>query len=190
MASRRIPLRAVVASTVLALAAAMAVVVVLGDDDDSEAASAEEAFELNETGELPASVGNVELGALGDEPATTLAEYLGEPVVVNFFASWCTPCLEEMPDLEAVHRDLGDRVTIVGLATTDTEDRALAMVERTGVTYPTYADPGSAVAFFGGTSMPTTVFIDAAGQVVDVSSEKLDEAELRQRISDELGVAA
>jgi thiol-disulfide isomerase/thioredoxin len=95
-----------------------------------------------------------------------------------------------MPDFEAVHQDIGDRVTIVGLATTDTEDKALAMVERTGVTYPTYTDPGSAMAFFGGTSMPTTVFIDAAGEVVDVSSEKLDEAELRSRISDELGVAA
>jgi thiol-disulfide isomerase/thioredoxin len=173
----------------VALAAAAAVVVVL-DDDGSGAASPDEAFELNETGALPASVGEVELAALGDRRATTLAEYLGEgPVVVNFFASWCTPCLEEMPDFEAVHQDIGDRVTIIGLATTDTEDKALAMVVRTGVTYPTYADPGSAIAFFGGTSMPTTVFIDAAGEAVDVSSEKLDEAELRRRISDELGVA-
>jgi thiol-disulfide isomerase/thioredoxin len=183
-----------VASTVLALAAAVGVVALFGggDGDDDDPASAEE-LTLTETGPLPSSTAAVELTALGDGPAAVLGDYLGErPVVVNFFASWCAPCLEEMPAFEAVHQELGDRLTVVGLAlqTNDTEERALAMVERTGVTYPTFADPGSAIAFFGGTIMPTTVFIDASGEVVDVVSEELDEDELRSRIADQLGVTS
>jgi cytochrome c biogenesis protein CcmG, thiol:disulfide interchange protein DsbE len=110
---------------------------------------------------------------------------------VNFFASWCVPCVEEMPAIEAVHQSLGDQVTIVGLANQDRDEDALATVEATGVTYPTYGDPdASAIGYFGGLSMPTTVFIAADGTVVDVNSGPLTEAELRTKISDLFGIAA
>ena len=78
----------------------------------------------------------------------------------------------------------------MGLANTDTEDKALEMVSDTGVTYPTFNDPdASAVTFFGGTTMPTTVFIDADGEVVSVESQTFDEASLKSRISELLGVS-
>ena len=149
-------------------------------------------YELSPQGELPASVGDVRLGSLGDEPDAALGDLLtGKPLLLNFFASWCRPCVTEMPAIEAVHRSLGDRLTIVGLANQDDADDALETVAVTGVTYPTYADPsGDALTYFGGMAMPTTVFIAADGTVVDVASGELSEGELRARIDRLLGVAS
>ena len=134
----------------------------------------------------------VRLAALDGGDDRALGELLGStPVVVNFFASWCVPCIDEMPAFEAVHRSLGDRVTFVGMANRDTAEQALGTVEATGVTYPTYDDPdASALTYFGGLGMPTTVFIDASGEVVDVHSGPLTEAELRGRLDDLFGMAA
>jgi cytochrome c-type biogenesis protein len=110
---------------------------------------------------------------------------------VNFFASWCVPCIDEMPAFERVHQSLGGQVTFLGMANRDAPGDALATVEATGVTYPTFDDPdASALTYFGGLTMPTTVFIDAAGEVVEVNSGPLTEVELRARIADLFGVPA
>ncbi|HEY8526542.1 MAG TPA: TlpA disulfide reductase family protein [Acidimicrobiales bacterium] len=195
MATRRLPLLPVVVATVLAVAAASAVFLLLGGGDGSSGASGsgDEVVELTDPitpEDLPTSTAEVELASLGDGPDHRLADYLarGRPVVLNFFASWCTPCLREMPAFEALHREMGDRVTVVGLAYQDESDRARQMVERTGVTYPTYADEGGrAIAFFGGTAMPTTVFIGADGEVEAMSSRELSEQDLRDQVADLLG---
>jgi len=187
----------VIAATALSLVAALGAVALLdgGDargDDAAPRDDAAEGYELAPQGELPSSVAGVRLASLRDEPDAALGELLtGKPVVVNFFASWCVPCVEEMPAIEAVHQSLGDRVTIVGMANQDSVADSLATVDATGVTYPTYADPdGSALTYFGGLAMPTTVFIAADGTVVDVNSGDLSEPELRARISDLFGLAA
>jgi thiol-disulfide isomerase/thioredoxin len=179
----------------LALAAALGVVALLDGGGDAPAAGDGDGvagYELSPAGELPASVADVRLVSLDGGDDRALGELLGStPVVVNFFGSWCVPCIDEMPALEAVHQSLGDRVTFVGMANRDTAERALATVAATGVTYPTYDDPdASALTYFGGLAMPTTVFIDASGEVVDVHSGPLTEAELRSRLDDLFGVAA
>jgi len=195
VANRRIPLAAVFAATTFALVAAVGAAALLGWGDESPASSASDnadGMELSAQGDLPDSVAGVRLGALGDQPDASLGELIGtKPVVLNFFASWCAPCLTEMPGFEAVHQSLGDQVTVVGMAYQDSPEDALATVEQTGVTYPTYTDPdGSALTYFQGLSMPTTVFIDASGEVVDRVSGALSENELRAKVSDVLGVPA
>ena len=96
-----------------------------------------------------------------------------------------------MPAFEAVHQDVGDQVTLIGMANQDSPDDALATVAATGVTYPTYGDPDSdALTFFGGLAMPTTVFIDTDGEVVEVHSGPLTEDELRSKLDDLFGVGA
>jgi len=195
VANRRIPLAAVFAATTFALVAAVGAAALLGWGDESPASSASDnadGMELSAQGDLPDSVAGVRLGALGDQPDASLGELIGtKPVVLNFFASWCAPCLTEMPGFEAVHESLGDQVTVVGMAYQDSPEDALATVEQTGVTYPTYTDPdGSALTYFQGLSMPTTVFIDASGEVVDRVSGALSENELRAKVSDVLGVPA
>jgi cytochrome c biogenesis protein CcmG/thiol:disulfide interchange protein DsbE len=199
VSERRFPLVPVVIATVVALAAAIGVLALLGGDDDGGSDQAggngdgeESPIELTPQGELPASAEEVVLADLEGGDDRELGELLGgRPVVLNFFASWCVPCLQEMPDFEAVHQDVGDEVTFVGLANRDDPEAALEMVDRTGVTYPTYGDPESgAITYFGGMVMPTTVFLDATGEVVDVRSEPLTEEALRQAITDLFGVQA
>lgn len=113
----------------------------------------------------------------------SLAELGGRPVVLNFWASWCTPCLKEMPDFEEVHQELGDRVAFVGINVRDGVDPATRMIERTGVTYELGRDPsGELVLAFGGVILPTTVLVDADGTVVEVIARPLSAAELRTEV--------
>jgi len=193
VANRRIPFIAIFVATTFALVAAVGAAALLGWGDDSEASGGSsdgDQVDLSPQGQLPGSVAEVRLGALDGGADHTLGELIGtKPVVLNFFASWCAPCLTEMPGFEAVHQSLGDQVTMVGMAYDDQPEDALDTVERTGVTYPTYSDlEGTAITYFGGLAMPTTVFIDASGEVKDVVSRALSEDELRDKISDLLGV--
>jgi cytochrome c biogenesis protein CcmG/thiol:disulfide interchange protein DsbE len=115
----------------------------------------------------------------------SLADYRGRPLVVNFFASWCVPCLAEMPGFERVHRELADQVAFLGLNLQDPVDAGRSVVERTGVTYDIGRDPdGALFQSFGGIAMPTTVFIDASGAVVDLHSGEITAGELRDRIDE------
>jgi cytochrome c biogenesis protein CcmG/thiol:disulfide interchange protein DsbE len=194
VATRRLPLLPVVVATVLAVAAASGVFLLLGGGDGGSSGASpsgdSSSIELSPAGELPASTDQVVLAALDGGADRHLGDYLGrKPIVLNFFASWCQPCLREMPTFEAEHQRLGDRVTFLGLAFQDRTDEAQQMVDRTGVTYPTFADPaGSALTYFGGVAMPTTVFIDRSGQVTDVISEDLSAGELRDKVDALLGV--
>jgi thiol-disulfide isomerase/thioredoxin len=96
-----------------------------------------------------------------------------------------------MPGFERVHQDLGGQVTVIGMAYRDAPEDALATVARTGVSYPTFTDvDDGALTYFGGIEMPTTVFVDAAGKVLDVSNGALTEDELRAKITDLFGIAA
>jgi thiol-disulfide isomerase/thioredoxin len=191
VAIRRLPLPVVLAATALALVAAIGVATWLSDDPEAEG-DAGASMDLAPQGDLPDSNADVRLAALGDGGTDrALGELFGtRPVVLNFFASWCAPCIDEMPAFERVHQSLGDQVTIVGMAYQDSDEDALDTVARTGVTYPAYADEGgAALTWFGGLSMPATVILDASGEVVDVHSGALTEEELRGKLSDLLGVA-
>lgn len=124
----------------------------------------------------------------------TLAEYRGRPVVMNFWASLCPFCAAEMPDFERVHRALGDRVVFLGIDQCErcqggTLAAAKVLARETGVTYRLAEDPtGSTFVAFGGTSMPTTIFIDGRGRVVQRIGGMLSETQLRGYIHRYLGV--
>jgi thiol-disulfide isomerase/thioredoxin len=112
------------------------------------------------------------------------------PIVVNFWASWCPACVVELPDFQAVSEELGDSVTFIGMnVLPDDRAAAEALIEETGVEYQLAEDEGGALyAEFGGIAMPTTVFLDADGNVVDVHGGTLFEDDLRERISELFGV--
>lgn len=123
-----------------------------------------------------------------DGTRTSMAEYRGRPVVVNFFGSWCAPCKREMPAFERVHQDLGDEVAFLGLNVRDPVERARALVDTTGVTYDIGRDPsGDLARQWGVTTFPTTAFVAPDGSVVRVHSGALTEDELRRLVVEELG---
>lgn len=97
----------------------------------------------------------------------TLSEHRGEVVILNFWATWCMPCLAEMPTLEALHQEL-EGVQIVGISQdTDGADEIRPFATELGVTYPLLLDPGFNVSTrYGGISvLPTTIAIDREGRI-------------------------
>ena len=117
------------------------------------------------------------------------ADFAGTPTVINFWASWCPPCIVEMPAFEAVHRELSPHVAFLGINVGDEPGEARELAERTGVTYPLGEDPDSTIfQAFGGFGMPTTVFVDAEGMIVSMISSRLRAQDLRALIAEHLGV--
>ena len=124
-----------------------------------------------------------------DGATTSVAAHAGTPVVLNFWASTCPPCITEMPAFERAHRAVGDQVAFIGLATTDPESQARALADQTGVTYELGFDPtGEIIRQFGAVSLPTTVFVDADGRILESTTSELDDAEIRERIRTHFGV--
>ena len=188
----RLPWQAVVAATVLATLAALVVVLVLGGGDGDDAATGpttEGTLGLTPAGDATGAAPLDIVVAWPDGEEAPLADSLEGPTVVNFFASWCAPCIAEMPDFEAVSQEVAGDVGFVGLAVQDRTADATRIVEDTGVTYPWARDARGDVANAAlVTQMPATMFVDASGEVVSVHSGALDADELRDLIESELGV--
>lgn len=117
-------------------------------------------------------------------------DFRGQPLVLNFWASWCPACVAEMPDFESAHSVLGDQVRFVGANMQDlSRIDAQQMVNQTKVSYTLIEDPeGELYAFFGGISMPTTIFIDAAGNIVDTHSGAIFGGDLEAKIREVFGL--
>ncbi len=124
----------------------------------------------------------------------SLQDYEGRPVVMNFWASWCPFCAAEMPDFEKVHRSVSEDVTFLGIDQCEScqggsRGAAERLARETGVSYRLAEDPnGSVFVAFGGSSMPTTIFIDANGRVVESVGGMLSEGQLRDYIARLFGV--
>lgn len=124
-----------------------------------------------------------------DGTAGTLADFAGKPLVINFFASWCAPCVAEMPDFQAVFEEVGAEVPFLGFNVADDPTDADALVERTGVRYAVARDDTQGIfQAFRGFAMPTTVLIDAAGDIAARWAGPLSSDRLRELIAEEFGV--
>lgn len=118
-----------------------------------------------------------------------LTDWVGRPLVVNFWASWCGPCVAEMPDLEAVHQVAGDQVTFIGINTQDTPDAAADLVEQTGVTYELVRDPdGELFQAFDVFGMPSTFYVNPEGRIVARHTGLLTRDALLADLDEHLGV--
>ncbi len=121
----------------------------------------------------------------GDE--VVFSNFSDQPVVLNFFASWCPTCIAELPDFQTVSQNLEGEVQFLGLATQDRAEASDELIENTGVQFPVGRDPdGSIFNIFQGLGMPTTVFINADGTVADVHTGVLNVESLTEAINEEL----
>ena len=116
-----------------------------------------------------------------------LSDFAGKPIVVNFWATWCTYCVREMPDFQAAYEKYPD-VQFVMVNVTDgyyeTIDSAKQFVKEKGFTFPIFFDTeSSAVTAYGITAYPQSLFIDANGNLVAQARGMIDLATLEQGIS-------
>ena len=110
------------------------------------------------------------LPLLGDDSGqqVALSKYRGQPLIVNFFASWCEPCKTETPLLAKFYRGEQGKVALVGMDENDTVGNATAFTRANGVSYPVGWDPHFAVGTaYGVIALPQTFFLNAKHQIVD-----------------------
>jgi len=109
-----------------------------------------------------------DLSRLDGRGRIDLASVRGKkPIVLDFWASWCVPCIHESRRLEAALRRYGDRVAFIGVDTKDFSTDARAWQREHGITYPSVHDgSGSILAKWGGLPIPRIFFVDRKGKVV------------------------
>jgi cytochrome c biogenesis protein CcmG, thiol:disulfide interchange protein DsbE len=108
---------------------------------------------------------------------------------VNFWASWCGPCVEEFPLLrEAWARHAADGLAVVGIVYRDSSERARDFMERMDARWPAAMDPAGAVAeAYGIFGPPETFFIDRHGIVVGRQIGQLSERDLERKLAQIIG---
>ncbi len=96
-----------------------------------------------------------------------LNEYRGDVVMINFWASWCGPCRQEMPALEQLYskyKDLG--FVILGVNLDEDSNKAIAMLDKTSVSFPILFDETKQVSkLYNVSAMPTTFLLDRNGKL-------------------------
>ena len=127
-----------------------------------------------------------------DGNTVRLSDKFGKPVVINFWATWCPPCKQELPDFDKLCKEYGDRVVFMMVNLTDgyrdTVDGTKRFVSGKGYTFPVYFDTkDNAASAYNVSSIPQTTFIDAKGNIYTTRIGAMNEATLRIYLNALLG---
>jgi thiol-disulfide isomerase/thioredoxin len=96
-----------------------------------------------------------------------LDQFHGKPVVLNFWATWCPPCIEEMPSLVQLQKQLGDKVTIIAVSEDEDDSAYKQFVREHDIDLLTVRDSGQKInGLYGTTGFPETFVIDRSGKIV------------------------
>ncbi|MBR5230112.1 MAG: TlpA family protein disulfide reductase [Firmicutes bacterium] len=116
-----------------------------------------------------------------------LSDFIGEPIVLNFWASWCGPCQMEMPDFNEKYLELGEDVNFLIVNMTDgsreTVEKASGFIDKKGYEFPVFYDTDmDAAETYMVYSLPTTYFIDSEGFLVAQATGAIDGETLQRGI--------
>lgn len=116
------------------------------------------------------------------EPARVrqLSDYRGRVVLLNFWATWCGPCKQEMPEFQAAQQALGDQLVVLGVNYRESPEKAVAFLNDLQVTFPSLVDGGGKVAeHYRVAGLPVSYFLDREGVVrhIEIGAVSVDELE-------------
>lgn len=116
-----------------------------------------------------------------------LSDHFGQPIIVNFWASWCGPCRSEFPEFQRVAVDNAGKVLIIGVNSTSV-DKAEAVpefIKKFGITFPIVLDEqGQVVETYHVLGLPTTVFINSKGLINEIFTGPLSKAYIESKIQE------
>ena len=115
---------------------------------------------------------------------TTLRSYVGHPLLVNFFATWCEPCKAELPEIERRYAvDKGQGLVVLGVDQQEASFAVDAFTKHFGVTYPVAIDTGKAAVLFHLHTIPLSVFVDASGVIRAIRIGQMQGADIDASLS-------
>ncbi len=122
-----------------------------------------------------------------DGNEVTLSEIISEkkkPVIMNFWATWCPPCVSELPHFEVMYKEYGEQIEFLMVNLTDGYDETIekvnAFTKDNSYTFPVYFDTkANASVAYSISSIPLTVLVDAEGNIVASQVGAMDEATLK-----------
>jgi cytochrome c biogenesis protein CcmG, thiol:disulfide interchange protein DsbE len=152
--------------------------------------------QLGNTEERLGPISGEESDPLPDAVLATLAgdgevdprDYAGTPLVMNFWATWCAPCVAEMPEFQQAFEELDGRVAFLGVNLQDDTAAAQRFADELGITYDLAEDGGDYFTAISGFGMPTTLLVDADGTIVYRHTGALELDDLRDLLAEHLGV--
>ena len=95
----------------------------------------------------------------------SLEDFKGKVIFLNFWATWCPPCVAEMPGIDKLHEQMDNDVAFVLLSFDDDFEKAKAFDKRKGYNLPIYAPASNLPTMFQSSALPTTFVIDAKGNL-------------------------
>ncbi|MCB0179685.1 MAG: TlpA family protein disulfide reductase [Anaerolineae bacterium] len=122
-----------------------------------------------------------------DGETMRLSDFKGQPVILNFWATWCGPCRSEFPEFQQAAVDNADRMVIVGINNTsaDNPNAIPDFLKEYGITFPILLDTDrEAVDAYNVLGLPTTIFIDDQGVVNEIFTGPLNKAYIESKISE------
>lgn len=175
-----------VIALIAVLAAALIIYPVLSEKTTDAAKTTEEKPEATASPSEQAVEGDYKDITVYDKNGNVvmLSDFIGKPVILNFWATWCGYCIQEMPDFEAAYKEYSDEIEFLIINTDDGISKGEEFIAENGYTFPTYYDlEYNAAITYGISGIPRTVAIDKNGNIQYDRAGKLS-AEALQDIID------